>query len=389
MRDGWTVTDLDSATRFVPGRYLPRAAYEHGGPYPVFGSNSLMGYASAPLVPEPCVVMAAIGAYAGAVRLSPTPSWVNNNALALLPSNAGLMVEYLHLWLGSMLDVDAIRAGTGQPYVKRDALRAQPVSYPPLAEQRRIVDLVASLDDLRSRADALAEAVWGARSACIEIGLAQPAWPRVQLRDIAVPGGLIGGPFGSDLRTRDYVPEGTPVINGANHSPEELTLHGPFQFVSDAKAKQLRRNTALPFDVVATNQGTVGQVSRVPATPFPAYVVSQRQLRLRVDPARATTDFVVLALRAPDAQRQLAERTISTAVTHINLSIFSEVEIPLPPLSEQRTIVAEQTSFIAVAVAARDTAARVNALRSALLADLLSGDHAIPASYDRFLDGAA
>ena len=55
----------------------------------------------------------------GAVRMSPTPCWVNNNAFALLSSVPSLTVEYLSLWLESALDLEAVRAGTGQPYVKR------------------------------------------------------------------------------------------------------------------------------------------------------------------------------------------------------------------------------------------------------------------------------
>jgi hypothetical protein len=45
--------------------------------------------------------------------------------------------------------------------------------------------------------------------------------------------------------------------------------------------------------------------------------------------------------------------------------------------------------FDSVSRRARDVESATTALRATLLADLLSGDHEIPSSYDRFLDGAA
>jgi hypothetical protein len=41
------------------------------------------------------------------------------------------------------------------------------------------------------------------------------------------------------------------------------------------------------------------------------------------------------------------------------------------------------------AASARNVARVLTSLRRTVLADLLSGEHEIPASYDRFLDGAA
>jgi hypothetical protein len=269
------------------------------------------------------------------------------------------------------------------------AFAAIAVEVPPLAEQRRIVDLAAALDDARSRSRALARSAAAARSALLELRLSDPSAPRRALRDLSIRGGLIGGPFGSELRTRDYTHEGVPVINGANHSEDDLALRGPFQYLSEQKARSLSRNSAHAGDVVATNQGSVGQVSVVPSGPYAVYVVSQRQLRLRLDADLATPEYVVLALRARDAQAQIAAQTISTAVPHINLAIFGALEIPLPSIDRQVDIAREQAGLIGVAQTAQQLGLQLDQLGRALLADLLSGTHEIPASYDRFIDGAA
>ncbi|HEY5482582.1 MAG TPA: restriction endonuclease subunit S [Propionibacteriaceae bacterium] len=280
-------------------------------------------------------------------------------------------------------------AGSRMPRTTASDLLAFRVPLPPLAEQRRIVDVVGAVDELRQQAAAVTSASRQAAGALVETALEEAEHPLVPLRDLAAEKGLIGGPFGSSLRTRDYAPHGVPVINGGNHSDWETCLIGPFQFLSVEKTHELRRNAALPGDVVATNQGSVGQVSLVPEGAFDRYVVSQRQLRLRLRTDVVSPNYIVAVLRGKAAQAELASQTIRTGVSHINLRIFGDLRVPLPPLDRQVVIAEQFDAANAVALAARLLHGRLDRLRSALLAGLLSGQHEIPASYDRFLDGAA
>jgi len=297
-------------------------------------------------------------------------------------------------WLRLALDL-AITAladkthGSTMKHITKADLLPHPVVVPPLAEQRRIADLIGAIDAVRHASRGLARSAAVAAGVLVGDLLARDDCDMVPIRDLAVAGGLIGGPFGSDLRTRDYSTTGVPVINGANHSAEEATLVGPFQFVSEEKADQLRRNTAVPRDVVATNQGSVGQVSLVPRLPFDRYVVSQRQLRIRLDPDRAIPEYIVAILRGRSAQAELASQTVRTGVSHINLRIFGDLLVPLPSLGRQRLIAAVHSAAIDVSSAAATARRRLAVVRSSLLGDLLSGDHEIPSTYDRFLDGAA
>ena len=90
MSDSWAEVTIGDIATIVPGKYLPKSEYVEDGDYFVYGSNSVMGKHSKFLIEPPHTVMAAIGAYAGAVRYSPEPSWVNNNAFGLLVKPAVL-----------------------------------------------------------------------------------------------------------------------------------------------------------------------------------------------------------------------------------------------------------------------------------------------------------
>jgi type I restriction enzyme S subunit len=160
----------------------------------------------------------------------------------------------------------------------------------------------------------------------------------VALRDLAAPKGLVGGPFGSSLGGSDYVDEGIPVIRGANlgHGP---TVIGPYVHVTKRKFDaDLSRNTASPGDLVFTQRGTLGQVAIVPAGEHAVFVISQSQMRLRVDGSIALPEYILYACSTVDFQRQIADRAITTGVPHINLGILAELSVPFKSLAEQRAI---------------------------------------------------
>ncbi|UOQ55885.1 restriction endonuclease subunit S [Leucobacter allii] len=161
---------------------------------------------------------------------------------------------------------------------------------------------------------------------------------REPLRAVATERGLVGGPFGSSLVNADYTHDGVPVIRGVNMSAGRF-VGGEFAFVSLEKlARDLAHNTAVPRDIIYTQRGTLGQVALVPSGGAETFVISQSQMRLRVDPERAVPEFVYYASTTNDFLGQIDDRAISTGVPHTNLGILAELEIPLPSLAEQQAI---------------------------------------------------
>jgi type I restriction enzyme S subunit len=165
--DNWTEVTLGDIATIVPGKYLPKAEYVEDGDYFVYGSNSIMGKYSKFLIEPPHTVMAAIGAYAGAVRYSPLASWVNNNAFGLLVKPS-VLPGYFYLWLDLMLDLSTVVAGTGQPYVQRPALRATKLVLPPIVVQHEIVETMTTLDSAIQATDQAIRAATQLRSGLAE-----------------------------------------------------------------------------------------------------------------------------------------------------------------------------------------------------------------------------
>ena len=106
-------------------------------------------------------------------------------------------------------------------------------------------------------------------------------WQNVTIEEIASR--IAMGPFGSDIKTDNFVLAGVPVIRGGNLTSGRF--HGSdFVFLTEQKADELENANAFPGDLVFTHRGTLGQVGLIPAEPFKRYIVSQSQMKLTCNP---------------------------------------------------------------------------------------------------------
>ncbi|WP_171894499.1 restriction endonuclease subunit S [Pseudomonas aeruginosa] len=160
----------------------------------------------------------------------------------------------------------------------------------------------------------------------------------VHLEDLAAPikNAIVGGPFGSNLVSKDYAESGVPVIRGQNMGRRWIA--GPFAFVSPDKAESLSANKARPGDLVFTQRGTLGQVAIVPSGAFPEYIVSQSQMKITLNPARADVKFIYYVFCSQEQLDHIKNTAIQTGVPHTNLGLLRKTPLRLPPLAVQREI---------------------------------------------------
>ena len=175
---------------------------------------------------------------------------------------------------------------------------------------------------------------------------------------------IVGGPFGSNLVSKDYVPDGVPVIRGQNMGGK--WVGGEFVFVSEDKAKSLEANKARPGDLVFTQRGTLGQVAIVPRFPHTEYIVSQSQMKLTPDPDKADVNYLYYAFLSPEQQEYIANTAIQTGVPHTNLGILKKTPIVLPSLLVQQEIAGVLGALDDRITLLRETNATLEAIAQAL-----------------------
>jgi type I restriction enzyme S subunit len=157
---------------------------------------------------------------------------------------------------------------------------------------------------------------------------------------------LAGGPFGSNLVSRDYVDKGVPVIRGCNLPDDAPFSLDNLVFVSERKADALRPNNALPGDLVFTQRGTLGQVGIIPKdSPYSRFVISQSQMKLTVDHDKAVARYLYYYFRLPSTVERINGLAISSGVPHINLDILRKLQVITPPVPIQKRIAAILSAY--------------------------------------------
>ena len=164
-------------------------------------------------------------------------------------------------------------------------------------------------------------------------------WPVATINDIAEKVAM--GPFGSSIKVETFVPEGVPVISGQHLHGFRVDDTPGFNFISDEHAQRLANANVTRGDIVLTHRGTIGQVACIPEnSQFDRYVVSQSQFYIRCDRSKAIPEFLTMYFRSPQGQHQLLANTSQVGVPSIAqpVTYLRTLEIPLPPLPEQRRI---------------------------------------------------
>jgi restriction endonuclease S subunit len=154
------------------------------------------------------------------------------------------------------------------------------------------------------------------------------------------PHSCVAGPFGSKISSKYFVDDGVPIIRG-NNLKDDLTRFVPngFVFVSDARAQEYRPQHVRGGDLVFTCWGTIGQVGLIPEDgPYPEYIISNKQLKLRVASSIADPRFCFYYFASPRYAEYVRSRSIGGAVPGINLGILKSLAIALPPITVQRRI---------------------------------------------------
>jgi type I restriction enzyme S subunit len=211
-----------------------------------------------------------------------------------------------------------------------------------------------------------------------EVGVIPEDWECTNVRDIASPirNAIVGGPFGSDLVSSDYVEDGVPVVRGQNMGARFVS--GGFAFVTKAKASSLEANLARPADLIFTQRGTLGQVSLVPDQPHDRYLVSQSQMKLTVNRRAADPLFFYYVFSSSQQQEFIRQSTIQTGVPHINLGILRSIPMQRPLLAEQEAIAEALSDADALIESLEQLIAKKRQLKQGAMQELLPGKKRLP-----------
>jgi type I restriction enzyme S subunit len=386
MRDGWRGTTLGALCTITKGtsptqKTLP-GAYPLivTGPEPL-SSNSFQFDGEAICVP---LVSSTGHGHASLKRVHYASGRfaVANIVAACVPrAGAGVEAQFLFHYLQHFKDAEIVTRmkGTANVSLSITNLATVPVALPPLDEQRRIVDLIAAVDDVVDAAEA--EAVAAVASA-------------VDLRNVYFTDDAAMMPIGEvaevtagkQLQSRSAVGEPTPYLRAGNiaNGSLDLSVMKEMTLTQPERAKLALRDG----DVVVVEGGNGFGKSAIWRATLPGVVAYQNHvLRLRVAQDSYPTEY--LSHWARWCHEQGHFRPTGSGIPNIGLGRARSMPIRI---SESETLPDEllaASAADAAADGARATADTLRTLRSDLLTVLVSGEHEIPASYDAMMGEVA
>lgn len=168
-------------------------------------------------------------------------------------------------------------------------------------------------------------------------------WPEYTIDDLKAQfkSAIAMGPFGSRIKSENFVTEGVPIIKGGQ-------LHGTyvsdskFDYLTLEKAEELKTSQAVRGDLVITHRGTLGQVSLIPNdSKYEKYIVSQSQLKVSLDTKKVNPYFVNYFFRSHLGQHRLLLNSSQVGVPAISKASTSvkQILVPCPSLKEQNAVV--------------------------------------------------
>jgi type I restriction enzyme S subunit len=280
-------------------------------------------------------------------------------------------------------DFAELCAGTTIMHLGQKRAELVPILLPPLIEQKRIVDLISSVDSYIESLQQQLESAKRSRNAVLHELLTAGGddWIETTLGDVAD----VIDPHPSH-RAPAVDDDGIPFIGIG-----DLRRTGDIDF---AKARRVSREileehkaryNRSEFLIGLGRVASIGMVVRLPDEKI-EYVVSPTLAVIKAK--NMLGQFLFYLLEGPHSQEQFQRFKKGSTRESVGMQILRTIKVNIPPLPEQKRIVEIISSLDKVTVQTQIAIEKAQSLRSGLLSDLLSGEHEIPASYDKVIGAA-
>jgi len=136
----------------------------------------------------------------------------------------------------------------------------------------------------------------------------------------------------------EFEQDGVPFVRAQNLVDGTVSIEVDPLYISQATHKALKRSQILPADVLLSIAGTIGRAAVVPDETGP---MNCNQAVAIIRPSgRIDRRFLLHWFSSNDARSQISKGKVTATISNLSLSEIGKLNIPLPPLDEQRRIAA-------------------------------------------------
>jgi type I restriction enzyme, S subunit len=283
--------------------------------------------------------------------------------------------------------LDKIEQDTGYTTVKHISAKQVlgiTIPLPPLPEQKRIVDLISSVDSYIEALQHQLESAKRSRSAVLHELLTAGGddWVETTLGNVC---DFVNGDRGKNYPSAKFrQSHGIPFIN-AGHLDKGIVNFDSMDFISEEVFEKLGSGKIQPGDTLFCLRGSVGKFANVEDLQKGAIASSLVIIRPN---SQITREFLMHYLDSDLCSSELKQSLTGAVQPNLSANNLKSFKISLPTLGKQIEIGDLLGQFNSSITAVSSLLESTRNLRSGILSDLLSGKHEIPASYDKVIGAA-
>jgi type I restriction enzyme S subunit len=303
-----------------------------------------------------------------------------NQAIAWSVVDQKRMIPRFLFLIAQSLEKEIASAARGatQRNINRAMLREFQFQLPTLIEQRRIVDLVSSVDSYIFALQQQADAARAARNAVLSelLSAGGEDWIETTLGEVAELNPEATKNFPADQVIRYIDLASVSHETGISQDLTEVKY-------GDAPGRA-RRVVRVADVLVSTVRPYLKGFALVPKD-LDGGVASTGFAVVRAKPDKTLPGFIWAFVGLEPFVLHLMDRATGSNYPAVRPEDIASFKLMLPPIAEQKRIVDLVSSMDDMIKTTHHAVSNATRMRSGLLSDLLSGKHEIPESYDRLL----
>ena len=333
MKKGWTYRKLGDVCDIICGQDY-KAVQDDKGPFPIYGTGGIMGYASQSRCPAYSVIIGRKGSINNPLFVE-QPFWNVDTAFGVVPNQTQIQPKFFYYFCKEY-DFTKHDVSVTIPSLRRTDLLKIQVPIPPLAEQERIVaelDLLQGIID-KQRAqlkelDTLAQSIfYDMFGDPVEN---EKGWTKKMVKEIAQ---VKIGPFGSLLHASDYITGGCPVINPIHMKDGKICPDTDFT-VDSKKTEEMSSYTLKKDDIIFGRRGEIGRCALVSENDS-GFICGTGSLFVRFTQP-IVSRFAIEVFLSNEMRKLLVDQAKGATMLNINCGIVEGLSVIQPPLPLQQS----------------------------------------------------
>ena len=378
----WEILRLDEVLSLKNGE---RPQLSEDETIPVYGANGIMGYSENYLVDNDfTIIIGRVGA-SGEVHLGTGKIWVSDNAIySEKYEKDRICLPWLYYFL-KFKQLGHFATKTTHPIITQSFLNSYRILRPPLPEQRRIAEILSTVDQAIQRVDEaiarterlkrglmqrlLTRGIGHEEFRDTEIGRIPKGWEVIRLGEMATE--IYRYPTYFNIEYEDgRVPEVRgELIEENGELQEDLSK---YRFISKKTSQEFPRTILRAGDFVLSVRGTIGKIAIVPQFLEGANITANL-MRVSLDRRKCYPPFFKQVFLSDFFKKMLGNVSSQTTIKTIQAPILKSIKVPLPHFEEQQKIAEILSTVDKKLELERKRKEKLESIKRGLMNDLLTG----------------